>query len=99
MATYRMLPPGDGRHPTIVVSGRTYTAALGSYVDVVGSDDANALEANGWSRGSRNATGTTAQRPAPSTIWWNYSYLDTTLGKVIVWDGFNWRDPATAAVV
>ena len=49
-------------------------------------------------------SGTTAQRPKAgdadvinmqAPTW----YIDTTLGKVIVWTGASWRDPLTGGVV
>ena len=48
--------------------------------------------------------GTTAQRPKVGDVdvlnlqtptW----YIDTTLNKVVVWTGANWRDPLTGGVV
>jgi hypothetical protein len=49
-------------------------------------------------------TGTSAQRPQPHTADFpnlaaGSSYYDTTLGKTIYYDGANWRDPASGAVV
>ena len=34
--------------------------------------------------------GTTAERPTPTIAWIGYVYFDTTLGKMIVWNGTAW---------
>jgi hypothetical protein len=48
-------------------------------------------------------SGTTAQRPASSTILVGQSYSDTSLnsgnGMLIVWNGTNWVNPSTGATV
>ena len=106
MATHRMFPPGkkataSSAWSTTVIGGRTYSAALGSYVSIVVDDDASELEANGWIRAAIHGAGTTAQRPTAtnpnltSPAW----YFDTTLGYGIIWDGAAWRNPSTGASV
>ena len=45
------------------------------------------IEGDGEVAGIRRS-GTTAQRPTPTNI--GFTYLDTTLGKLIVWDGTSW---------
>lgn len=98
MTTDRMLPPGDGLHTTFSINGRSYTAALGSYSDMP-SFDALAAEANGWVRPRvATAADTTANRPTTG-LYRGRTYLDTTLAYVVVYDGANWRNPATAAAV
>lgn len=88
MANVRVSPPADGKHGTITVNGRTYTAAVGTSLDVPDFDGA-LLEANGWLRLSIGAVGTTAQRPAKPAK--NDRFLDTTIGASVVFDGIAWR--------
>jgi hypothetical protein len=106
MPNYRMLPPAivAGQPVTsqqsMVVNGRTYAGTPGSAMDVPDMDGA-VLAANGWIKVA--ASGTTAQRPtstsAPLRAAPNERYFDTTLGKLIVFDGATWRDPATGSAV
>ena len=95
MANIRLMPAGNGKITTAIVNGRSYTCALGSTIDVV-DFDAFALEsAAGWVQVA--PVGTTAQRPAkPGVQTW---YHDTTLGKLIIWEGAAWRDPANGSAV
>lgn len=107
MPNVRMLPPPDGLHNVLTLaSGRTISAAVGSYLDMPVSDAQNAGAA-GWTAAAGTAAafvGTTAQRPttsegsgvAPSR---GQLYLDTTLGYVVVFDGALWRNPANGAAV
>lgn len=97
----RLLPPVDARYQTIALSGgRSITAAPGATVDVMESD-AISLASNSWIRVA--PSGTTAQRPgntlpvagSATVLSTGMHYLDTSLGKLIVWDGQAWRDPAT----
>lgn len=73
-----------------------YKAAAGTMMDTF-DDSAEYLQltSNGWLRVA--VVGTTAERPvqphAPST------FVDTTLGKMIVYDGVVWRDPSSGSVV
>jgi hypothetical protein len=106
MPNYRMLPPAivNGGAVTsqqsMTVNGRTYTGAPGAVLDVPDMDGA-VLAANGWIRVA--ASGTTAQRPtstsAPFRAAPDARYFDTSLGKLIVYDGVTWRDPATGSAV
>lgn len=103
MATLRLLPPADGNHPTIKVHGRTYNVPLGSTVDVPEGDAAHML-GNGWINPGRvQAAGATSARPANqpngARLTAGYTYLDTTLAYIIVFDGLVWRNPATGASV
>jgi hypothetical protein len=92
-----MLPPGDGTKSTVNANGRTFTCALGSTLDVVLSSDAHLLESHGWTRSAIGGVGTTGQRPAVPLR--DQRYLDTTVGFIILWDGFAWRNPLTGASV
>ena len=100
--TFRLLPPVGPAQQTMTANGRSYSAAPGAFVDAP-DQDAAILMANGWT--DTALSGPTASRP---TVTANgnrlsqapgYLFLDTTLGKVIVFDGATWRDPATAASV
>ncbi len=96
---HRMLPPVDIRYQTHTVNGRTYTGSPGAAVDVVGFD-ADMLSANGWIYVC--PSGDTSERPTGTFGIYNANagskYFDTTLDKLIVSDGANWRDPATGNV-
>jgi len=91
---------------TANVNGRPYSCAVGSAIDVSESD-ANALEARGFMR--LGTSGQTVQRPAypPNTnsdprIFgppFGYRYVDTTLGKVVIFNGSAWVDAVTGALV
>jgi hypothetical protein len=106
MPNFRMLAPAivAGQpvtsQQTMVVNGRTYSAAPGSVLDVPDMDGA-VLAANGWIRVA--ASGTTAQRPtstsAPFRAAPEARYWDSTLGKLIFFDGIAWRDPANGSAV
>jgi hypothetical protein len=103
---YRMLPPAVfAGQPAIgqqsmTVNGRSYAGVPGAVLDVPDMD-ARILGANGWVEVC--ASGTTAQRPtstsvplsaAPSVQYW-----DTTLSKLVVYDGKTWRDPSNGSAV
>jgi hypothetical protein len=87
---------------TKIVNGRSYTCASNATIDVPDSD-AQILTANGWinAAGTSGAVATfvgkTAERPDKPAK--SQAFLDTTLGLTVVWDGSNWRNPATGAAV
>ncbi len=102
--TIRVAPPANaqkGVNPITVNAGsgqpgRTYSAAVGSTLDVP-DHDAFQLIRNGWHQcGSQVAT--TANRPTAGIAKDTYM-IDSTLGKAIMYDGTQWRDPVTGAVV
>ena len=92
---------------TIAGTGRVYRCAIGSAILVEGQD-ANILCSSGWvsaafDRMGANgvvATGTTAQRPVKGMLK-GQTYMDTTLGVVVVWGGATtgWLNSATGASV
>jgi len=92
--TIRMMPAGSGKVTTMSVNGRVYSCALGSTLDVV-DFDAAILTANGWIQVA--PVGSTAQRPAKPGVG-NF-FHDTTLGKLVIFEGATWRDPATGGAV
>lgn len=95
--TTRVLPPADGLHNTISIFGRTYTCAADGFLDVP-DDDAAVMTANGWQHaGHGGSVGATAARPAWTKNERGRTFLDTTLGYLIIWDGQNWRNPTTGA--
>jgi hypothetical protein len=94
--TMVVMPPGDGKHPTITVNGRTYTCALGSQISVPDHDGAVMLH-NGWIAACNGGSGTTAQRPGNPQK--GQQFHDTTLGYVIVYDNGAWRNPNSGAAV
>ena len=91
-------PAAAPRDPAAPTSG-----APGAALDVV-DFDAAVLAANSWvkiapsgasaSRPSPLANGTPPYLAAPG-----FHYFDTTISKLIVFDGATWRDPATGSAV
>ena len=97
---HRLLPPVAAAQQTRVVNGRFYSSTPGNVVDVP-DFDASMLEANGWIFVA--LSGTTAQRPtgtlAPYPATAGLAFYDTTIGKLIKFDGATWRDPANGSSV
>lgn len=106
MPNYRMLPPAVvaggpiTSQTNMVVNGRSYSGTPGSVADIP-DQDAQILGANGWV--NVGPSGATAQRPtstsAPLKAAPGLHYWDTTLSKMVVFDGVTWRDPATGSAV
>ena len=105
-ATQRLLPGKAAvgfqqAAKSITVNGRAYTAVDGTVVDAPAQDVA-ILTANGWFLVGGSGclgVGTTAQRPT-SGILQGSTYVDTTVGTIIVADGDgNWYNPVTGAAV
>lgn len=72
---------------------RTYSCAIGSTIDVQEAD-ASVMMANGWICCASGGVGPSSQRPKePARI--GEPFIDTTLGKIVAWDGQGWRDPVT----
>jgi hypothetical protein len=94
MTNIRLMPAGSGKITTMTVNGRAYSCALGATIDVP-DFDAFVLGANGWIQVA--PVGTTAQRPAKPGVG-NF-FHDTTVGKIIIFEGAAWRDPATGTAV
>jgi hypothetical protein len=102
MLNFRMLPPPAVAQQTVTVNGRRYSAAPGVAIDVPDMD-ARLLGSNGWVVVA--PSGPTASRPttnpnlsAPYTAGIGTEFYDTSLSKLIFWDGQSWRDPSGAAV-
>ena len=98
----RVLSPSQAGSP-ISIFGRSYAQQPGTVLDVP-SGDAGALAANGWFRVA--LSGTTAQRPAQSVVLVGIDglrpgleFFDSTLGRIVVYDGLVWRDPATGGAI
>lgn len=100
----RMLPsvaaaPKSGAR-SVTANGRLFTAVAGTTVDAA-PQDVTVLEANKWFRtGGPNClgVGTTAQRPTDG-LFAGCTYVDTTLGYTVTYDGTTWRNQATGASV
>ncbi|HVC37506.1 MAG TPA: hypothetical protein VNF46_03790 [Gammaproteobacteria bacterium] len=103
MITVRLLPSINPGVQTRTAFGRTYSGTPGQVFDVI-LGDAAVLEGAGWNR--ITFSGSTADRPTstvpatlqPVPLSTGLLYLDTTLGKVIVYDGIAWRDVVTGGV-
>jgi hypothetical protein len=91
----QVLPPPAGGHNPITVAGRSYTGAPGSFLTVPYQDGLVMLS-NGWTTNSVNGCGATIDRPSPRP---GMTFLDTTIGAHIVWDGGSWRHTLTGAAV
>ena len=102
--THRLLPPTATAQQTIVVSGRTYSSTPGNAVDVPDLDSVT-LQANGWilvalsGPTSGRPTETEISASSGSPLSAGLKFFDTTIGKVIVFDGATWRDPANGNAV
>jgi hypothetical protein len=96
----RLLPPVSVPAQTRLVNGRTYSSTPGNVVDVLDSDAAE-LQSNGWIFVA--PSGPTASRPSGALGLYQASpgatYFDVTLGKLIVYDGANWRSPVDGSAV
>ncbi|UGY03275.1 hypothetical protein [Bradyrhizobium quebecense] len=84
-------PPGN------FVYGKQYAIAAGGFVDVAGYDDAGMLAGQRGFFQVGDSSGPTSARPANIRTGW--MHIDTTLNKAVVFDGSNWRDPASGAAV
>lgn len=111
MSTVRMFSTSTATQ-TISTGGgvRSYTPAPGTVFDVP-REDAEKLAANGFfyvgiggGRGSPEPAqvGTTSARPTQAAVAVplqpGTQYIDTTIGKIIVWDGAIFRDYTGSAV-
>jgi hypothetical protein len=95
MPNIRVLPP-DANPITTVVNGRTYSTTAGTPLDVP-DFDALVLKANGWHISAPGGVGATTVRPANPIK--GMRFTDTTLGVEITFDGRNWRNAITGAIV
>jgi hypothetical protein len=100
---FRMLPPVAISAQTMTINGRQYSGTPGTVLDIP-DFDAAVLGANGWAPIA--PSGPTALRPSPLAgktppylAAPGFEYFDTTLGKLIFFDGATWRDPATGSAV
>jgi hypothetical protein len=94
MVLHRMMAMVGALNP-ITVNGRTYSHGANSFVDVP-EHDSFLLEANGWTKvANSSGVGTTAQRPVNPRQ--GQTYTDTTLSKIVHFEGKTWRDPVTGA--
>ena len=104
MTTTRMLPLNGAGVTGYIGAGagsppqRAYSATGGGYIDALGdpSADAATLVSQGFLL--VGGSGTTAQRPNGTGFQKpGFIYVDSTISKVVMWDGANWRDPVTGA--
>lgn len=98
MSLSQVLPPPNaliGPNP-ITVNKRTYQCNVGSVITVP-DWDARQMEANGWLY--VGSVDTTANRPILSKSARGQTFLDSTLAALIVWDGVQWRNQISGAVV
>ena len=102
-STVRLLPPPSSvALQTLTVNGRTYSGVPGQVVDVPDADAA-VLCANSWVRVA--LSGTTAQRPGTSANGLygiaapGVYYYDSSVNKLIIYDGLKWRSPVDGSAV
>jgi hypothetical protein len=99
--TIRLMPPANSslQNP-ITVNGRTYVCASGGTIDVP-DFDAYLLQANGWTPAAGGGTGSVRPTAMPNgqPLKRGTTFNDTTIGKIIMWDGAVWRDHTTGALV
>jgi hypothetical protein len=103
MPTFRMFPALTVGQQVLTANGRGYSGAPGAAIDVP-DFDAGVLAANGWTRvalsGPTSARPTTNPNTSPPYVAArSLPYLDTTLGKIVVFDGATWRDPVNGNAV
>lgn len=92
----RLMAPGNGRGPTSSHSGKQVSTTAGTFLDLPdNSADLNIYTANGWVK--IGYVGTTANRRENQPI--GTKYVDTTLSKIVVFDGIAWRDPVSGSAV
>ena len=101
LMNHALIPPATVGSVSRGRDGRTYSAAIGTMLTSVPPHDAPLLEAAGWINVAPGGSGTTAQRNA---LKLNKSdagirVYDTTLSLVCLWDGVQWRNINTGAVV
>jgi hypothetical protein len=112
-ALTRMLPPapGLGKNPVTLPNGTTYSCAVGATIDVLATD-CDFLHGNGWvpighggGRGHPEAAqvGPSSSRKTnaghyAAPLMLGSQHVDTTLGKIVTWDGAAWRDITGASV-
>lgn len=94
--TMRLMPPSTGLNNPITVNGRKYTCIVDSTIDVPDHDGA-IMRANGWVATAGGGADVTTARPTNPSI--GTTFHDTTLGKIVVWDGKKWRDYSSGAAV
>jgi hypothetical protein len=82
-------------------SARFYTASPGQTIDAQGPPDADAAVLVSQGFALVGPSGSTALRNslAPGYFKAGQMFVDLTLGRVIMFDGANWRDVVTANVV
>lgn len=93
VGNYLVHPPAGG-NTSIRVNGRTYSTPVGTPIPAP-DFDLPVLEANGWI--AVGLTGATAARPVTPPL--KTTFMDTTVGAHIVWDGKTWRNSLTGASV
>jgi hypothetical protein len=104
MTTQRFFPPAKVSSPVqFATSGGaliTWDPTAAAYVDVTSPQHASLLEAKGWPKLAMRI-GPTSERPSASGAYGitpGGPFYDTTLDKVIFWDGAIYRDVAGTAV-
>ena len=99
MPSFRVMSPAKAGSP-ISCFGRSYSQTPGLVLDVP-DGDAELLFRNQWlvlgQSGPSSARPTTLT-PGRFVAQHGDQFFDTTLGKVLSFDGATWRDPATGAV-
>ena len=102
---FRMLPPPAVAQQTVIVNGRRYSGTPGTAVDIPDMD-ARLIGSNGWiicapsgPTASRPTTNPNTSAPYTLGVVGGFEFFDTTLNKLIFWDGATWRDPVNGNAV
>lgn len=94
----QVFPLPNGPCP-ITVNGRSYVGTVGTY-QTVPLADGQVMIANNWISSCVKGCGSTTDRPLPGTVDVQAgrpgtTFHDTTVGALIAWDGFAWRNVLT----
>jgi hypothetical protein len=87
----RMFPPYHLPQVQLVGGVDSYSGTPSQHVDVPAE---HAPLLSGWICVA--PVGSTSERPLPPLAAFGSWFIDTDLGKAIVFEGYNWRDPITS---
>jgi hypothetical protein len=95
------MSPAKPGSPITMLNGQTYAVAPGVVLDVP-DQHADALGSNGWlviGQSGPTSVRPTTRSPGRYMAQQGDEFYDTTLGKLLTFDGATWRDPSNGAAV